>query len=297
MKPGEERIGAVVRSATHAYKLERLIGFSSTSAVYDAVREDGSRFAAKILHATLCREERVLQRFQREAFVASRIAHPAIAGVYDDGHTDGAAFVVLDLLRGETLEERRVRAGGRLPVADVVPLALDVLDVLAAVHAAGIIHRDVKPQNLFLTEDAGLKLLDFGTARILEADGGEPISVEGLVIGTPSFMSPEQASGENATADGRSDIWSLGATLFFVTSGEYVHPSREAHQRLISAATKPARSLAAAVPGLDLDARFVAAVDRALAFEREARWPDVASMRAALSALDQHAKQDARDPR
>jgi serine/threonine-protein kinase len=283
MKPGEERIGAVVRTASYAYTLERVIGWSSTSAVYDAVREDGQRFAAKILHATLCREERVLQRFQREAFVASRIAHPAIAAVHDNGNAGGAAFVVLDLLRGETLEDRRVRAGGRLPVADVLTLARDVLDVLAAVHAAGVVHRDVKPQNLFLTEDAGLKLLDFGTARIFDADGGEPISVEGLVIGTPSFMSPEQASGENATVDARSDIWSLGATLFFVTSGEYVHPSREAHQRLIAAATKAPRSLAAAAP--DLDPGFIAAVDRALAFERDARWPDVSAMRAALAAL------------
>jgi serine/threonine-protein kinase len=282
-KPGEERIGAVVRSAKHAYTLERLIGWSSTSSVYEAVREDGRRFAAKVLHASLGREERVLQRFQREAFVASRIAHPAIAAVHDDGHADGASFVVLDLLRGETLEERRVRVGGRLGVADVLPIALDTLGALEAVHAAGIIHRDVKPQNIFLTEDEGLKLLDFGTARIFDADGGEPISVEGLVIGTPSFMSPEQASGENATLDGRSDIWSLGATLFFATSGEYVHPSREAHQRLLAAATRPPRALAAAAPGLD--PRFGGAIDRALACERDDRWPDVAAMRAALAAL------------
>jgi serine/threonine-protein kinase len=289
----EERIGTTVRSSRgrdglpHAYEVRRLLGTSSTSAVYEAVREDERRYALKILHASLCRDRSVVQRFLREAYVANTIKHPSIVGVHDDGVADGSAFLVLDLLQGETLEERRLRRGGKLPPPEVLPLAGELMSALAAVHAAGVVHRDVKPHNVFLTDHDGLKLLDFGTARIFNVEGGvegnESVSVEGLVIGTPSFMSPEQACGERDGIDARADVWSLGATLFMTLSGEYVHPGRDAHQRILATATRPARSLATVAP--ELAVPVIDLVDRALAFDRDRRWPDMAAMQEALASL------------
>jgi serine/threonine-protein kinase len=283
-KAGVERIGRAVvgkEEHGHRYTLDRLVGTSSTSAVYEATREDGARFAVKMLHPSLSTDNRVVQRFFREARIGDTASHPAIVKVYDDGVDDSAVFLVLELLSGETLDERRARAGGKLPPGEVVRIAMELVDVLDAVHAAGIVHRDVKPQNVFLTEGGELKLLDFGTAR-MEEDDEAPISAEGLVIGTPSFMSPEQARGERDVIDGRSDVWSLGATLFMALSGEYVHPERDAHQRLLATAMRPARSLASVAPALD--GWLVALVDRALAFERKDRWASMAEVRAALAA-------------
>jgi serine/threonine-protein kinase len=169
----------------------------------------------------------------------------------------------------------------------VLTIAEELLSALRAVHAAGIVHRDLKPQNIFATNDGELKLLDFGTARVFDPIPGvrrKPLSMEGLVVGSPSFMSPEAARGERAKIDARSDLWSLGATLFTLLTNEYVHVAKDPHRRLLAAAARPARSLAEAAPWLD--PAIVAVIDRALAFDPEARWPDAVAMRRALrSAL------------
>ena len=268
--------------------LEKLLGWGATSAVYEAVsRADGAHRAIKILHRSLCDEPLVVERFLHEAYLAASIDHHCIVHVYGDGLYDGSIYLVLDLLDGETLEEKRVHMGGKLPVAEVVAIGLELLSVLRAVHAAGIVHRDLKPQNVFATNHGDLKLLDFGTARVFDPIPSlrgtpRPKSVEGMVVGSPSFMAPESARGEKSKIDARSDLWSLGATMFTLVSGDYVHVAKDPHKRLLAAALKPARSLADAAPWVAAD--LVSVVDRALAFDRDARWPDAAAMLEALQS-------------
>ncbi|MBX3225668.1 MAG: serine/threonine protein kinase [Labilithrix sp.] len=266
------------------WRLEQLLGWGATSAVYEAVGREGAHRAVKILHRPLSDDPFVVERFLHEAYVAGSIRHRAIVGVHGDGVCDGSIYLVLDLLEGETLEERRLHMGGKLPLDAVVLIAEELLSALRAVHAAGVVHRDLKPQNVFATTHGELKLLDFGTARIFEPGPCAPKtkSIEGLVVGSPSFMSPEQARGARGAIDARSDLWSLGATLFTLLSGEYVHIARDPHKRLLAAAMKPARSLAVAAPWAPPE--LVAVVDRALAFDPAARWQDAVSMRRALRA-------------
>lgn len=269
------RVGSLLDGA---WILEKLLGWGATSSVYEAVgKNDGRHVAIKILHRSLCDQPEVVERFLHEAYVASAIRHRAIAHVYGDGRSEGAAFLVMDLLDGESLEERRLHMGGKLPFDAVGPIAEELLSAMRAVHAAGVVHRDLKPQNVFMTNHGELKLLDFGTARIRDR---QVKSVEGLVVGSPSFMAPESARGEKSAIDARSDLWSLGATLFTLLAGDYVHVARDPHKRLLAAATRPARSLAEAAPWVHPD--IVAVIDKALAFDRANRWQDAGEMRRAF---------------
>jgi serine/threonine protein kinase len=279
-----KRVGSIVGGK---WVLQRLLGSGSTSAVYEAtptmpttMDDNDERVAIKILHPHLCRDEIVVKRYLREAYVSNTIRHRSLVRVREDGVCENSVYLVLDLLEGETLEDRRLREGGRLALDTIAPLCLEVMSAVSAVHSVGVVHRDLKPQNVLLTTAGELKLLDFGTARVFDVEGETPVSIEGLVIGTPSFMSPEQARGERARIDAQSDIWSLGATLFTILSGEYVHVGRGAHQRLLAAASRPPRSLHSVAPWLDL--RVVAVVDRALSFKKEDRYADIASMKIAL---------------
>lgn len=289
------RVGSLIGGE---WRLEKLLGWGATSAVYEAVGKEGAHAAVKILHRALCDDEAVVQRFLHEAYLASAVRHRAIVAVHGDGVSDGSVFLVLDLLDGETLEERRLHMGGKLPLDAVGLIAEELLSALRAVHSAGIVHRDLKPQNVFATSHGELKLLDFGTARIFETGphvcvgtkqeprAPKTKSIDGLVTGTPSFMSPEQARGDRNAIDARSDLWSLGATLFTLLTGEYVHLARDPHKRLLAAAMKPARSLGSAAPWLDRE--LTAVIDRALAFDPAARWQDAVSMRRAFRAACAH---------
>jgi serine/threonine-protein kinase len=221
------------------------------------------------------------ERFLREAGIANAVKHRAIVPVRDDGMTeDGCAYLVLDLLEGDTLEARREQSEGRLAIEEFAPIAEELMSAIAAVHAAGIVHRDLKPQNVFLTKTGELKLLDFGTARIFDVAAGSHLTVQGLVVGTPAFMSPEQARGARAEVDAQSDVWSLGAMMFTVLSGELVHVGRDAHARLLAAAMKPARKLADVAA--TVDERVAAVVDRALSYAKAERWESVQAMRVAF---------------
>lgn len=149
------------------WTLRRLVGVGGMAAVYEAEHRNGKRVAVKVLHAELSIAGEVLSRFLREGYAANRVGHPGAVSVLDDGVAeDGAAFLVMDLLEGETLEVRRTRSRGGLPVAEVLRIADAVLDILAAAHTRGIVHRDVKPENIFVTSAGEVRLLDFGIARV-----------------------------------------------------------------------------------------------------------------------------------
>jgi serine/threonine-protein kinase len=167
-----------------------------------------------------------------------------------------------------------------MPVEQILKAADEVLDVLAVAHAKGITHRDIKPANLFLTNEGRLKVLDFGIARL--ADGGVDGSSTqtGVAMGTPSFMPPEQARGRKLEIDARTDVWAVGATILALLSGERPRRAETAAEELLLAMTAPMPPLLQCVP--TVPSAIAAVVDRALAFEREARWPDARSMQMAL---------------
>ena len=265
------------------WRLERMLGIGGMAAVYAAVHRNQNRVAIKMLHPELSIDETVKTRFLREGYAANTVGHVGAVAVYDDDVSpDGAAFLVMELLQGETLEDRATRKGGRLEAGEVLQLTDQLLDVLASAHERGIVHRDIKPDNLFLTTAGQLKVLDFGIARLRELAGAANNMNTGVgtFMGTPAFMSPEQARGRWDEIDARSDIWSVGATMFALLSGESVHDAETVTDQLVLAATAPARSLATLVP--ELPQPMIEVVDRSLAYDKIQRWPDAPSMQAAV---------------
>jgi eukaryotic-like serine/threonine-protein kinase len=277
------RVGRVLKDKWH---LDKLLGLGGMAAVYEATHRNRSRVAVKMLHPSLSLDREVKQRFLREGYVANSVDHPGVVRVLDDDvDDDGTAFLVLDLLEGETLDARWAQAGGRLPVDEVVPLMARILDVLSAAHAKGIVHRDVKPENIFLTSRGEVRLLDFGIARLRETSSSEQAALtrSGATMGTPVFMAPEQARGRWEQVDECTDVWALGAMMFTLLSGHWVHEAETWNETLILAAIRPARSLSEVVP--EAPPALVTVVDRALAFEKSERWASALAMQAALQAL------------
>jgi serine/threonine protein kinase len=275
----EARCGRTLRGK---WTLEEVLGVGGMATVYRAVHRNGAQVAIKLLHPELSLDRGLRERFLREGYVGNRVGHEGAVKVLDDDvDEDGTAFLVMELLDGETIEQRWENRGGRLPLSEVIGIAYHAADVLAAAHSEGIVHRDVKPENLFLTRNGKLKILDFGVARLRERSQ-KPSSAtqQGTSVGTPAFMPPEQARGRWEEVDGRTDVWSLGATMFTLLSGALVHETETVAEQIIVAATKPARSVALVMP--ELPKSVVALVDRALAFEKSKRFETMDEMRAAL---------------
>jgi serine/threonine-protein kinase len=271
----ERRVGTTLRGK---WTLERLLGVGGMAAVYESVHTKlGRRDAVKILHPAIAHSADARQRFEQEAFAVNRLQHPGAIEVRDIEVTeDGAPFLVMELLEGESLADR-LRARGPLPAEDVFRYAEQILDVLAAAHAAGIIHRDIKPDNLFLLRDGRVKVLDFGVARLRQRNAPGTPTRTGALIGTVAYMAPEQVSGRS-DLDGRADIFSVGATMFRLITGQHLYPTDNELQLIMQMATEPAPSVRSVCPGLPEGMARV--IDRALAFDREQRYPDAASMRA-----------------
>ena len=274
---GQGRVGTVINGK---WQVDARIGSGGMATVYAATHRNGHRAALKMLHAQLSRDPQVRARFLREGYVANAVGHSGVVAVLDDGVTeDGAVFLVLELLDGETIDARRLRLGGALPIDEVLDLADDALDVLAVAHEKGIVHRDVKPENVFLTRDGEIKLLDFGLARMKDAHS--EATQTGVTIGTPEFMPPEQAAGRRDAVDARSDVWGLGATLFTAITGRYVHDDAQSiHEQLIASATRRSRPIRQLAPHVSPSVSSV--IDRALELEMDDRWPSARDMQAAL---------------
>lgn len=273
------RVGALVADK---YRLERVLGSGGMGTVYEATHTfTDRRVAVKLLHPAFVDGESVtMKRFLLEAKAAAAIQHPSVVEVLDAGMADGAPYVVFELLEGETLAS--ALAEGHLNQGDLLELASQVLEVLELAHARGIVHRDIKPENVFVCRGEGgrlrAKVLDFGIARRLDGPLAEGLTQQGAVLGTPYYMSPEQMEG--ASADGRADLWAVGAMLYRGLSGHIPFESRSYAALLAEVLQKGAPPLAKRRPDLAEGLRRV--VDRALTRDVAQRWQDATSMRQAL---------------
>jgi serine/threonine-protein kinase len=271
------RLGTLLRDKWH---LDELLGVGGMAAVYAATHRQGKRVAIKMLHARLGHSTEIKQRFIDEGYIGNHVDHSGVVSILDDDVSeDGAVFLVMDLLDGEALDEL-IERRGRLDPLELLSLVDDLLDVMAAAHAQGIIHRDVKPGNVFVTRDNRVKLLDFGVAQQSESWRRSHATPCGSAIGTPAFMAPEQARGRADEVDARSDLWAVGATMFTALSGRQVHEAETYNEQMLGAMTQPARSLAFVAP--DLPELLVDFIDRTLAYEPDQRWPSATAMQAAL---------------
>lgn len=195
------------------YKITGRLGRGAMGVVYSGRDErTGRPVALKVMMTDLEGDKETRERFNREANVAGKMVHRNIINVYEAGEEDGRLYMVMELLEGETLNDYMKRVG-RLPLEHALDLMMQVCEGLAIAHAHAIVHRDIKPGNLFVMHDGGLKILDFGVARLANSS----MTASGFIVGTPDFMSPEQARGREI--DQRSDVFSAGAVFYYMLSG------------------------------------------------------------------------------
>ncbi len=274
-----QRVGATLKSK---WRLESLVGVGGMAAVYSATHlNNGKKVAIKMLHAELSIDPEVRDRFLKEGRAANKVEHPGAVEVSDDDTTeDGAVFLVMELLDGETLAHRFERKARSLVIEEILLIADQVLDVLASAHERGIVHRDIKPDNIFLTRGGAVKLLDFGIARIREYSAQTSNTRSGSTMGTPAYMAPEQARARWDEVDARTDLWAVGATMFKLLTGRVVHVAETVNEQLLAAMTQPAPPIATLVPTAPIPVLQV--VDKALAFNKEDRWANARSMQQAI---------------
>ncbi|WP_437645637.1 protein kinase domain-containing protein [Sorangium sp. So ce362] len=277
------RLKARVGTIFHGkWRLDALIGAGGMAAVYAATHHVGHRVAIKVLHPESAVSRELRARFEQEALAATRLGHPAAVQVLDIDVTEqGEPFLVMELLDGESLRERALRLGS-VPLPELLAHVDTLLEVLRAAHDAGIVHRDIKPDNLFVTRDGRLKVLDFGIARMKQGGAGLKTRT-GAMLGTTSYMAPEQILGRNV--DGRADLYAVGATMFTLLANRRLHDADALTEGelLVKMSTTPAPPLATAAPGVD--PRVARVVDRALAFQVERRYPDAQTMLADVRAV------------
>jgi serine/threonine protein kinase len=257
------------------YEVGELLGRGGMAEVYVATDRVLDRSVAfKVLGSWLANDGTFVERFRREALAAARISHPNLVAVFDAGSEDDVHYIVMELVPGETLADV-IRKGGRLHPNRATAIAASVADALGVAHAAGIVHRDVKPGNVMLTPDGRTKLMDLGIARSID---GDSITHASSILGTAGYFSPEQARGD--PVDHRSDIYSLGCVLYEMLTGrqpfEAQDPLAVAYKHVHEAPVPPTSLEPSIPPGLE------AVTLRAMEKEPAARFPSVADMAASL---------------
>ena len=260
------------------YELQEVVGTGGMSSVYRAHDRLLERTVAlKVLHEHYSADDEYIERFRREARAAAQLTHPGIVTVIDRGEQDGRQFIVFEHVAGETLKDVIDREG-RLPVRQALELALDVARALQFAHERGLVHRDVKPQNVLLNGDGRAKVTDFGIAR--EVDVEQSMTQTGTVLGTSHYLAPEQARGEEV--DERSDVYALGAVLFELLTGEVPFPG----DSFVAVAMKHIHEQPRDVRELRLDVppRVAAAVARALEKDPAQRFPTMSDFAKELTA-------------
>jgi serine/threonine-protein kinase len=244
----QQRVGQVLNGK---WRLDQLLGVGGMAAVYAATHRNGNRVAVKMLHPHCVANDAIRSRFQREGYVANMIDHVGAVRVLDDDRSeDGGVFLVMELLEGETLEER-IKRRGRLPAEEALGIVYHLLETLAVAHGKGVVHRDIKLDNVFITRAGEVKVLDFGIARLAEASwqNSADRTRTNATMGTPAFMAPEQALGRSSEVDAKTDLWAVGATLFKLLTARNVHEATTINEQLVNAATKPAPPLRSVLPG------------------------------------------------
>jgi serine/threonine-protein kinase len=258
------------------YAVERELGRGGMGAVFLArdIRLD-RHVAIKVLPPHLAAEGELRELFLREARTAARLSHPNIVAVFRADELAGHPFFAMPFIEGENLAER-VSAEGVLPAADTVRVLREVAWALAYAHARGVIHRDVKPENIMIERGSGRAIVtDFGIARV---EFGPTLTQDALILGTASYMSPEQINGD--PLDGRSDLYALGVVGFLLLSGRLPFSAESVSALLYAHLHRPAPALASVAPRVP--APIAEVIDRCLAKDREARYPTGESLADAL---------------
>jgi serine/threonine protein kinase len=282
-----ELIELVGRTLGSKYRLDRLLGAGGMGGVYAATPVGGGApVAIKVLSvADPTARERIAKRFAREARAVSALHCPHIVTVLDAGSDQARPWLVMELLQGEDLGQR-IRRDGRISVRDALHVGAQILVALGSAHEHGVVHRDLKPDNIFITPQGGdpmfCKLLDFGMSKLLPNEGltrALALTKKGMAVGTPFYMAPEQARARD-DVDGRVDLWALGAILFECVTGRppFIGPTQE--QVLIAICTTDAPDVRALRP--EVPKPVAALIKRALARERDDRFISAWQMLAAI---------------
>ena len=264
------------------YELEKLVGSGGMSNVFRAHDRLLERTVAlKILHEQFTRDDDYVERFRREARAVAKLAHPNIVTVIDRGEQDGRQFIVFEYVDGPNLKD--LTRNGPLEVRDAIGLTLQVARALSFAHDRGLVHRDVKPQNVLLNEDGQAKVTDFGIARSLDVQG---VTQTGTVLGTSDYIAPEQARGQKV--DPKTDIYSLGAVLYELLVGEVPFSGDNFVAVAMRHVNEPVPSVLDARP--DCPARLDFAIQRAMAKDPDDRFASmddfVTELEACLAELD-----------
>ncbi len=260
------------------YEVGRLLARGGMATVYEALDTRLDRpVAVKVMHPALAADAEFVARFIREARSAARLSHPNVVAVYDQGSDADTVFLAMELVPGATLRDL-LRHHGRLPPHEALPIFEQILAALASAHKAGLVHRDVKPENVLITEDGRVKVADFGLARPV-ASSMTSGATTGVVIGTVSYLSPEQV--ERSVADARSDVYSAGIVLYEMLTGEKPYggatPMEVAYQHVHGRVPPPSRL----VPDLPEDLDTI--VGRATARDPDLRPHDAAELLAEIT--------------
>jgi serine/threonine-protein kinase len=269
------------------YEVLRILGEGGMGRVYEAqhTRIKSKRFAVKALHPEFARRKDVLARFQREVEAAASINSPHVVGVYDVGETaDGRPYLVSELLEGEELGDYLDKVG-MMSIGPAVRVVRQVCKALSAAHGQGVVHRDIKPENVYLAGDhiaPTAKVLDFGISR-LDGQGGNTLTKTGMVMGTPSYMAPEQARGERV--DHRTDIYATGAILYRALTGKLPFDKTDATATLAAVLTEEPERPRTLAPHIPEHLELI--IQRAMARNPDERYQSIDDFDVALIAYDE----------